>query len=41
MSNNIYIITHTKPMSEKFKLSQNYLYKDIFTKGVVMYEKGT
>ncbi len=35
------IIAHTKPMSEKFKLSQNYLYKDIFTKGVVMYEKGT
>lgn len=33
------IITHTKPMSEKFKESQNYLYNDIFNRGVVLYEK--
>ena len=35
------IITHTKPMAEKFKLTNNYLYKDIFGKGVVLYEKGS
>ena len=34
------IIAHTKPMSDRFKLSKNYLYNDIFKRGVVIYEKG-